>query len=226
VTSPTPERGPEPRAADPAAPAQARPGSSGAEDLLPIVYEELRRLARARLSREPAHGAGQTLQPTALVHEAYLRLLGADAAAGSPQWKSPGHFFGAAALAMRRILVERARERRQHKRGRGWERVSLSGLSAGESDDAVDLLALDEALTALEAEDRRKSEVVALRYFAGLSLDQTAEALGSSLATVKRDWAYARAWLFDRINPAAGPGPTEGPGTQGASGEHPAPPQR
>ena len=162
-----------------------------------VVYEQLRRLAHAKIANEPGGGAGQTLEPSALVHEAYLRLM----SGGTVHWQNPGHFFGAAALAMRRILVERARARAQLKRGGGRDRIPLSQVPGEEAEEPVDLLALDDALEALEREDRRKSEVVCLRYFAGLSLEQVAEALGASLATVKRDWSYARAWLYDRMNP-------------------------
>jgi RNA polymerase sigma factor (TIGR02999 family) len=185
----------------------AAPSDSSAADLLPVVYEELRRLARARLAREPGGPLGQTLQPTALVHEAYLRIVGSGRDGGAPvQWSGPGHFFGAAALAMRRILVERARERGQLKRGGGRDReqLPLSHVEAGDPADQVDLLALDDALTALELEDPRKSQIVSLRYFAGLTLEQAADVTGQSLATVKRDWSYARAWLLDRISGAGG----------------------
>lgn len=162
--------------------------------LLPLVYEELRRLARARMAALPS---GQTLQPTALVHDAYLRLVG-DQDVG---WKDRAHFFGAAAMAMRDILVERARRRGRIKHGGAMGRVEL-GESLGAADDggaSLDLIALNEALIRLEARDPRKSQVVMLRYFAGLSIDETAAALELSPATVTREWNYARAWLLDAI---------------------------
>jgi RNA polymerase sigma factor (TIGR02999 family) len=166
-----------------------------ARDLLPLVYEELRRLAAARLAHE-AHG--QTLTPTALVHEAYLRLVG-----GDPQkdWDGRHHFFAAAAEAMRRILIEAARRKRAVRHGGGRRRRPLdedwAGLEAGEPDDR--LLALDEALTRFAEVDPAKAELVRLRLFAGLNLDEAAAALGLSRATAGRHWAYARAWLFDAI---------------------------
>jgi RNA polymerase sigma factor (TIGR02999 family) len=167
-----------------------------ARELLPLVYEELRGLAEQRMRREPA---GLTLQPTALVHEAYLRLVGE---ASSPQvWNNRGHFFGAAAEAMRRILVERARGYGRRKHGGGRCRVDLSDEGFATPPEAGDdILALDEALTRLEAADAGRAEVVKLRYFAGLTLEQTAEVLGVSVATVSARWAYARAWLFKEID--------------------------
>ncbi len=166
-----------------------------ADALLPIVYDELRRLARSRIRREPL---GQTLQPTALVHEAYLRLVsGRDS-----DFENRTHFFGAAALAMRRILVERARRRRTVKHGGGWERVTLSDEIASSEPRAVDLVVLDRALEALEAHDKRLCEVVMLRYFTGLTIEETGQALSLSPATIKRDWEYARAWLFEEMTRA------------------------
>jgi len=164
-----------------------------AADLLPLVYDELRKLATARMAEEKP---GVTLQPTALVHEAYVRLVGKDA---SPPWNSRGHFFAAAAEAMRRILVEAARKKRRLKHGGGRTRVDLDDLPAnpGQRDD--DLLALDEALNALAQEAPAKAELVKLRYFAGLTLEQAAECQGISLATAKRHWAIARAWLYDAL---------------------------
>lgn len=162
--------------------------------LLPLVYEELRRLARARMADLPS---GQTLQPTALVHEAYLRLLGNEDVA----WNDRAHFFGAAALAMRDILVERARRRARIKHGRGIQRVDLGeSLSISADPEEVDLIVLHQALQRLEAEDERKGRVVMLRYFAGLSIEDTAAALELSPATVKREWNYARAWLLDAMS--------------------------
>lgn len=165
--------------------------SRAAEELLPLVYQELRKLARARMANE---APGQTLQPTALVHEAYMRLLG-DA---NVTWDGRGHFFGAAARAMRRILVERARSRNRIKRGGDRQREMLSddmAVASGSERDDEQLVALDGVLAKLEAYDSRKCEVVMLRYFAGLSIEETAAALGVSPATVKNEWAFARAWL-------------------------------
>jgi RNA polymerase sigma factor (TIGR02999 family) len=162
-----------------------------AERLLPMVYEELRKLAAQRLSHEPA---GLTLQPTALVHEAYLRLVDVHDA---QQWNGRGHFFAAAAEAMRRILVEQARRRGSEKRGGDWRRVDFEELDVTTSVTPGQLVALDDALERLVALDRLAGELVKLRYFAGLALDQAAEALGISTATAYRHWAYARAWLHD-----------------------------
>ena len=169
-----------------------------AEQLLPLVYEELRRLAAQRLSQEQP---GQTLQATALVHEAYLRLVArGDAAAPRDQfWNGRGHFFAAAAEAMRRILVERARHRRSEKAGGDRRRVELGDVETPDR-DADDLLALDEAMAELERLDRRKAEVVKLRFFGGLTLDQVAEALGISPSTADNDWAYARSWLKLKVS--------------------------
>jgi RNA polymerase sigma factor (TIGR02999 family) len=172
-----------------------------AGDLLPLVYEELRDLASAKLSKERA---GQTLQATALVHEAYLRLIGSQDA---PKWDSRGHFFAAAALAMRRILVERARHRKRLKHGGGGQRVDLDPDMVGEKDDRVDLIALDEALDRLEKHDARKAQVVMLRYFTGLSIEETAAAMELSPATVKTEWAFARAWLHRELAGSSGINP-------------------
>jgi RNA polymerase sigma factor (TIGR02999 family) len=165
-----------------------------AAELLPLVYDELRRLAAWRLTNEPP---GQTLQATALVHEAYLRLVGKD----DPQWNGRRHFFGAAAEAMRRILVENARRKSRLKRGGDWERVDLEGLDLPMPvplpDD--DLLALDAALDKLAVTDSRAAEVVKLCFFAGLTQPQVARELDVSLSTIERTWAYARAWLFREI---------------------------
>ena len=167
-----------------------------AEGLLPLVYDELRRLAAQRLALERP---GQTLQATALVHEAYLRLVGPE-----PElpWAGRGHFFAAAAEAMRRILVDRARRRKSLKRGGGRDRITLdmAGLSSPVPDP--DLLALDAALDRLAGRDPVKAELVKLLYFAGLTLPQAAEALGLSHAAAKRLWAYARAWLRVEIRGA------------------------
>ena len=162
-----------------------------AAELLPLVYDELRKLAAARLAAEKP---GQTLQPTALVHEAYLRLVGG----GQPDgWDGRGHFFAAAAEAMRRILVEQARRKGRVRHGGGLRKHALDG---GESAvtppaDATDLLAVDEALTRLEAASPRRARLVKLRYFAGLTLPEAAGVLGVSRSTAEADWTYAKAWL-------------------------------
>jgi RNA polymerase sigma factor (TIGR02999 family) len=165
-------------------------GRNGAlQDLLPLVYAELRRIAAQRLRRErPDH----TLQPTALVHEAYLRLIDQRRV----HWQNRAHFYGVAAQVMRRILVDQARARNAEKRGAGWDRVTLIGDKTpnGGSRD-IDVLALDGALERLAALDAQQERIVELRYFGGLTLDETAEVIGISTATVKREWAIARAWL-------------------------------
>jgi RNA polymerase sigma factor (TIGR02999 family) len=162
---------------------------NAADQLLPLVYAELRRLAAAQLARE---APGQTLQPTALVHEAYLRLVGT---ADEQRWNSRGHFFGAAAQAMRRILVESARRKQRVKHGGEVQRVNLEDCDVPVTPPPEELLALDEALVRLSAEDADAARVVDLHFFAGLSIDEAAEALGVSRATAYRQWAYARAWL-------------------------------
>jgi RNA polymerase sigma factor (TIGR02999 family) len=158
-----------------------------AEQLLPLVYDELRSLAASKMARE---SPGQTLQATALVHEAYVRLV--DQKQGQ-HWNSRGHFFAAAAEAMRRILVERARHKRSFKAGGDRRRQDLADIEAAEPD--IDLLALNEALEKLEREDKRKAELVKLRFFAGLTISEAAQALGISESTADNDWAYARCWL-------------------------------
>ena len=164
-----------------------------ADQLLPLVYEELRKLAAQKLAQEPA---GQTLQPTALVHEAYLRLVAGGQDAVPPQdWQGRGHFFAAAAEAMRRILVESARRKRRRKRGGDLRRVDLAEQDRAIESDAEELLALDDALTKLAREDAPAAEIVKLRYYAGLSVEEAAESLGLSRATAYRHWTYARAWL-------------------------------
>ena len=163
-----------------------------AADLAPIVYDELRRLAAAYMRRERP---GQTLQATALVHEAYLRL----AQAGTP-WHDQRHFVGIAARSMRQILVERARARGAPKRRAGLNRVSMTDALAVASEPVTMLPALDDALTRLEAIDAEQARIVELRYFAGLSIEETADALGMSPATLKRRWALARAWLFREMS--------------------------
>ena len=172
-----------------------------AAELLPLVYDELRKLAAARLADEKP---GQTLQATALVHEAYLRLVGL---APKQPWNGRGHFFGAAAEAMRRILIAAARRKGRLKRGGGGRaRVDLDAAQAPDPDcDPDDLLALDDALDALAREDPVKAEFVKLRYFAGLTLEEAAACQGVSLATAKRRWATARAWLFDALSPGGPP---------------------
>src|SRR5215470_14501087 len=162
-----------------------------ADALAPLVYDELRRLAGAYMRRERP---GQTLQPTALVHEAYMRL----AHAGTP-WNDKRHFVGIAARSMRQILVERARARGAQKRWAGLNRVSLSESLAAANDPEAMLPALDEALTRLEAIDPEQARIVELRFFAGLSIEETAEAIGVSPATLKRRWSLARAWLFREL---------------------------
>ncbi len=170
--------------------------AQAAEQLLPLVYDELRKLAARRLSQETP---GQTLQPTALVHDAYVRLVDVDKVR---RWESRGHFFAAAAEAMRRILVDSARRRRAHKRGGDLARIDLPDLIQPSPDDPVDLLALDEALKELEEKHPQKAKVVKLRFFAGCTLEETAQMLDIARATAQRHWAFARAWLFGRLNPS------------------------
>jgi RNA polymerase sigma factor (TIGR02999 family) len=160
-----------------------------ANDLLPLVYEQLRKLARSRMSRERP---GQTLQATALVHEAYLRLVGEQ----DPQWENRAHFFGAAAEAMRRILIERARHRSRLRHGGDQAKVTLDESAAVAADEAAfDVLAVDQALTKLEQLDAAMARVVKLRYFAGLEIDEVAAVIGTSERSVNRLWTAARAWL-------------------------------
>ena len=166
---------------------------AAADQLLPLLYDELRRLAAARLAQERP---GQTLSATSLVHEAYVRLVDGNI---TFQWDSRGHFFAAAAEAMRRILVESARSKRSLKRGGQFERIELSDVARTASGDQLDLVALDEALAELEQTHPEKAQIVKLRFFAGLSLDDAAQAAGVSRATVARHWTYARAWLFGRL---------------------------
>ena len=172
----------------------AEPGDPrAAAQLLPLVYQELRKLAAARLASEaPGHG----LQPTALVHEAYLRLVGGGA---DIHWNGRGHFFAAAAEAMRRIVVEAARRRKALKHGGGRTRVEVELADLPIRLRPDDLLALDDALARLERLDPVKARLVTLRYFAGLTIEQAAEALGISRGTAHRYWTYARAWLHDRM---------------------------
>ena len=170
-----------------------------AEQLLPVVYDELRRLAAQKLAQEKP---GQTLQATALVHEAYLRLVGSEqrSAPAAKAWDSRGHFFAAAAEAMRRILIERARRMATQKRGADRQRVDLDQLAAAADDRCDELLALDEALRELEQHDTQAAQLVKLRYFAGLTHQQAAEALGISRRAADRVWALARAWLYQQLN--------------------------
>jgi RNA polymerase sigma factor (TIGR02999 family) len=163
--------------------------TAAAEQLLPLVYQELRKLATARLAREKP---GQTLQATALVHEAYLRLVKHD---GAQHWNSRGHFFGAAAEAMRRILVENARRKRGPEAGGRYRRVGLADFPASTQQPDPDLIALSESLDRLQTVDPRVAELVKLRFFAGLTRQQAAEILGVSVATADDDWAYAKGWL-------------------------------
>jgi RNA polymerase sigma factor (TIGR02999 family) len=168
-----------------------------AEQLLPLVYDELRRLAAQKLAQEKP---GQTLEATALVHEAYLRLVSGDAPVPREQhWKSRGHFFAAAAEAMRRILVEQARRKRRHKHGGDHRRIDLDEALVFVPAPQDRLLDLDEALTRLEAIDPLAASLVKLRYFSGLTMAQTAEALGISLRSAERNWTYARTWLHREL---------------------------
>ena len=169
-----------------------RDGEQGAhEELLNLVYNELKAMAGARMRQERV---GHTLQPTALVNEAYLRLAG-----DAESWQNRAHFFGAASQAMRRILVDHARKVASQKRGSGVARVTFNEMNIAGEDPDFDLLALDQALDALAEHDSRLAEMVQLRFFTGLSIEATAEVLDISPATVKRDWTYARAWLLDRM---------------------------
>ena len=162
---------------------------SAAEQLLPLVYDELRKLAAAKLAQE---APGQTLQATALVHEAYIRLVDVEKV---QHWNSRGHFFGAAAEAMRRILVEQARRKKTARGGGSLQQLELDSTEIAAPNRSVDLIALDEALNKLAREDWRKAELIKLRYFAGLTIRQAAESLGISESTADADWAYAKSWL-------------------------------
>ncbi len=173
--------------------AVAHDDPQAAARLLPLVYDELRRLAARKLAGEKP---GQTLQPTALVHEAYLRLVGKG---DEPPWNGRGHFFAAAAEAMRRILVENARRKRSLKRGGDRSRQDLDGADVAAPEIREDLLALDEALDKLAAENRQAADLVQLRYFAGVTLPEAAQALGISPRTAGRLWVYARAWLRSEV---------------------------
>jgi RNA polymerase sigma factor (TIGR02999 family) len=167
---------------------------SAGELLLPLVYEELRKLAAAKVALEQP---GQTVQATSLVHDAYIRLVDVEKA---QHWDSRGHFFSAAAEAMRRILIERARSKGRQKRGGGMPRVDLESGCAVVESDSFDLLALDEALTRLAANEPRKSRLVTLRFFGGLSMVEAAKVLNVSLATAERDWMFAKSWLYAELS--------------------------
>jgi RNA polymerase sigma factor (TIGR02999 family) len=173
------------------------------DQLLPLIYGELRRRAASQLRRERQ---GHTLQPTALVHEAYLRLIGQEVA-----WQNRAHFFALASEMMRRILVDHARGRKREKRDGGWTRVELDEAVAISEQRDVDLLLLDQALTELTALDPQHGRIVELRFFGGMTLEETAEVLGVSAATVKRDWSLARTWLYRRLKGSAARGAGNGP---------------
>jgi len=168
--------------------------STASARLLPLLYDELRRLAAQKLANERP---GQTLQATALVHEAYLRLVDVEKV---QQWSSRGHFFAAAAEAMRRILVDNARRKNSAKHGGDWARIEIADIEATTGSKSDNLIALDEALTKLAAEEPVKAELVKLRYFAGLSVEEAADALGISRTTASRYWTYARVWLFAELS--------------------------
>src|SRR3954470_17916760 len=164
-----------------------------ASQLLPLVYDELRQLAAQRLAQEKP---GQTLQATALVHEAYLRLVGSE---GGQRWESRGHFFAAAAEAMRRILINRARDKGRQKRGGGWQRQELDRLAVADQASDEETLAIDEALQRLEQHNKPCADLVKLRFFAGLTMDEAAAALDVAPRTAHRYWDFARAWLYDAL---------------------------
>jgi RNA polymerase sigma factor (TIGR02999 family) len=168
---------------------------AAADQLLPMVYEELRRLAAESMAKERP---GQTLQATALVHEAYLRLVDVKQA---QHWHGRGHFFAAAAEAMRRILINRARDKGRQKRGGGWQRVDLDHVLVADQASEDELVAIDDALQELARKNGPCAELVKLRFFTGLTLDEAAAAIGISRRTANRYWAFARAWLFDALRP-------------------------
>ena len=173
-----------------------------AEELLPLVYEELRKLAAHKMSNEKP---GQTLQPTALVHEAWLRLVGQDS---QTRFNSHGHFFGAAAEAMRRILIENARRKQAKRHGGGQQRVDIADVEIAEKTCDEEMLAISDALEKLAVRDKVKAELVKLRYFAGMTLEEAAEILGISHPTAKRYWNYSRAWLHAEVTASGRDGRT------------------
>ena len=175
---------------------------SAAEQLLPLVYDELRKLASNKMAQE---APGQTLQATALVHEAYLRLVDGDKA---QHWDSRGHFFSAAAEAMRRILINRARDKGRMKRGGQRQRIDLDRIEIAIQAPDDDLLALDEAIERLAEENRGCADLAKMRFFAGLSVEEAGTAMGISVRTARRHWAYARAWLFNALRHADTPTPS------------------
>ncbi|MHC4081057.1 MAG: sigma-70 family RNA polymerase sigma factor [Planctomycetota bacterium] len=174
-----------------------------AAELLPLIYDDLRKLARARMAKL---APGQTLQPTALVHEAYVRVIGS----GDPGWDGRGHFFAAAAQAMRNVLVDQARRKAALKHGGGRRRLELADSDLAIQPPREDILALDEALKRLETDDPRKGQVVNLRYFAGLTAEETAAALDVSVGTVEREWRYIKAWLHTQLAGAEAGGSVPG----------------
>lgn len=176
--------------------AAAAGDSQAAAELLPLMYDELKALARSRLERLPA---GNTLQPTALVHEVYLRLVGRS----DPGWENRAHFFAAAARSMRQILVDQYRRKSSQKRGGDRLRVDADDVEPAIEPPVENMLALDEALNELEATDARKAQIVNLRYFAGLSEEETAAMLGVSTRTIEREWRFIKRWLFVRLSDAA-----------------------
>jgi RNA polymerase sigma factor (TIGR02999 family) len=169
---------------------QGNPQAAG--ELLPLVYDELRRLASQKMAREKP---GHTLQPTALVHEAWIKLAGSL----NPQWQNRRYFFGAAAEAMRRILIDRARKRNRTRHGKGLERIDVHSIEIAETATDQQLLAVDEALQRLAAQSPERAELVKLRYYVGMSIPDAAEALGISESTAKRQWNYVRLWLFREL---------------------------
>lgn len=169
--------------------------AKAATELLPLVYDQLRKTAQQRMAAERA---GHSLDATALVHEAYLKLVGDDAA--GLRWANRAHFFAAAAEAMRRILVDHARAKGRRKRGGDRAKLSLTVAQLGGDEKGDEIVALDEALRRLEKQDKRMARIVSLRFFAGLSVEETAQALDISARTVKREWSLARAWLFRELN--------------------------
>jgi RNA polymerase sigma factor (TIGR02999 family) len=172
--------------------------ADSANRLLPILYLELRHLAADRLRKAPS---GNTLQPTALVHEAFLRLV----KSGDPGWNGRNHFFGAAAQAMRDILVEQARRKAAIKHGGGLNRLELSVVDPGASGTSIDVIALDEALKKLEQQDARKGRIVNLRYFAGLTVEETASAMEVSVSTIEHEWRFIKRWLFAELSDGKSP---------------------